>query len=169
MILSIHQPSYFPWLGLLDKIAKTDTFVLLDDVQVTKGTFQYRNIFFCNGFKKYITLPINYSLGITFNELVFNNDNWTQQHLNRIKNYYLKSPHFSEVYKDIESIFTTFQENKPIEVLINSMLFCFDKLDINVDFIRSSSLNYEGHRGEMVLDICKKVNTDTAHKIFYVF
>ena len=160
MILSIHQPSYWPWLGLLDKIAKTDTFVLLDDVQVTKGTFQYRNIFFCNGVKKIITLPINYSLGITFNKLEFKNGSWPQQHLDKLRNYYLKTPFFSEVYEGLIGLFKTFKEKKPIDVLIDSMLFCFHKLGVRVNIIRSSSLDYDGQRGDMVLDICKEMNTD---------
>ena len=43
MILSVHQPQYLPWLGYFDKIAKSDAFVFLDNVQYKKREFQNRN------------------------------------------------------------------------------------------------------------------------------
>ncbi|HEY3277770.1 MAG TPA: WbqC family protein, partial [Syntrophorhabdaceae bacterium] len=58
MILSIHQPSYFPWLGLLDKIAKSDVYMVMDEVQLTDAAYQHRNIFLtADGKIKYLTIP----------------------------------------------------------------------------------------------------------------
>jgi hypothetical protein len=31
MIVAIHQPSYLPWLGYLDRMARADVFVVLKD------------------------------------------------------------------------------------------------------------------------------------------
>ena len=59
MMVSIHQPSYFPWLGLLDKIEKSNTFVILDTVQFNDNAFQSRNIFLNhNGAVQYLTIPV---------------------------------------------------------------------------------------------------------------
>ena len=41
--IAIHQPNYLPWIGYFYKIAKSDIFVLLDDVQYTKNSFINRN------------------------------------------------------------------------------------------------------------------------------
>ena len=160
MILSIHQPSYFPWLGLLDKISKSDKFVLLDDVQVVKGTYQYRNIFFCNGQAKYLTLPITYSLGVDFKSLEFKDDKWRENHLNTLRNYYLKSPYFKHVFEDLKELFANWEGKKPIDVLKESMEFAFSKLQINVEFTKSSSLTYEGKKGDMVLSINQQMRSD---------
>ena len=121
-IVSIHQPSYWPWLGLLDKIAKTNTFILLDDSQVVKGTFQYRNIFFCNGDAKFITIPLYLKLGMNFNEITFRNSEWKNDHLNKLHNYYLKTPFFEHVFSDLEKFYEQ-DFIKPIDLLRETMLF----------------------------------------------
>jgi hypothetical protein len=156
MVVSIHQPSYWPWLGLLDKIAKTDTFILLDDAQVSKGTFQYRNIFYCNGKATFITLPVNLRLGTRFNELEFKNDKWKVVHLNKLHSYYLKAPYFIEVYSWLEKFYSN-THNEPIELLKETMLFTLEKLDIKIDFFLSSKLKVSGQKGEMVLNLCKAI------------
>ena len=33
MIVAAHQPSFLPWLGYLDKLARCDVFVVMDDLQ----------------------------------------------------------------------------------------------------------------------------------------
>ena len=156
MVVSIHQPSYRPWLGLLDKIAKTDTFILLDDAQVSKGTYQYRNIFFCNGKANFITLPVNLKLGMRFNDLEFKNTRWKTEHLNKLFNYYHKAKYFKEVYPELEKFYSR-NYNKPIDLLKESMLFSFEKLTINLNFLLSSQFYITGSKGEMVLNLCKAV------------
>ena len=146
MLASIHQPSYWPWLGLFDKIAKTDTFILLDNAQVVKGTYQYRNIFFCSGEAKFITLPVNLKLGIRFNELEFNNGTWKAEHLNKLHNYYLKAPYFNVVYSELEKFYSN-NFNNPIDLLKETMLFSFERLNINVDFFLSSQFSISGLKG----------------------
>jgi hypothetical protein len=156
MLVSIHQPSYWPWLGLLDKIAKTDTFILLDNAQVVKGTYQYRNIFFCSGEAKFITIPVNLKLGIRFNELEFNNRTWKAEHLNKLHNYYLKAPYFNIVYSELEKFYSN-NFNNPIDILKETMLFSFKKLSINLNILLSSQFEVTGTKGEMVLNLCKAV------------
>jgi hypothetical protein len=156
MVVSIHQPSYWPWLGLLDKIAKTDTFILLDDAQISKGTYQYRNIFYCNGKARFITLPVNLKLGIRFNELEFKNTNCKAEHLNKLHNYYLKAPYFKVVYPELEK-FYSMDFNKPVDLLKETMLFTFEKLNIKLNYFLSSQFDITGTKGEMVLNLCKAV------------
>ena len=43
MILTAHQPTYLPWLGLFHKIALSDAFVFFDHVQYSKKQYYNRN------------------------------------------------------------------------------------------------------------------------------
>ena len=59
MIVSIHQPEHFPYLGYFQKMADTDAFVLLDNVNYRKNYFQNRNRFMNkNGVEEWFTIPV---------------------------------------------------------------------------------------------------------------
>ena len=61
MIVSIHQPNYLPWLGYFNKIARSDVFVIFDDVQFPigkKGFFGNRNQIKTNNGKMWLTVPV---------------------------------------------------------------------------------------------------------------
>ncbi len=58
MIVSIHQPAYLPWLGYLDRIARSDLFIFLDNVQFERNSFTNRNqIKTANG-PVWLTVPV---------------------------------------------------------------------------------------------------------------
>ena len=59
MILAAHQPSYLPWLGYLDKMAKADVFVVMDDLQYEKDNFQNRNRVKLNNGAGWLTVPLD--------------------------------------------------------------------------------------------------------------
>ena len=58
-VVAMHQPHYFPWLGYLDKMVKTDEFVVLDEVQFTDGSPMHRNRFLqINGDAKLLSVSV---------------------------------------------------------------------------------------------------------------
>ena len=60
MIVSIHQPNYLPWMGLIHKILESDIFVVLDDVQLVRGkNFVTRSQIKTSGGPKWITIPVH--------------------------------------------------------------------------------------------------------------
>ena len=58
-MVAIHQPSYLPWFGLIDKIARCDRFVVLDTVQYNARAFQHRTLYSVTGGSKYLSLSVN--------------------------------------------------------------------------------------------------------------
>ena len=106
MILSIHQPSYFPWLGLLDKVCKSDVFMVMDDVQLSDSLYQHRNLFVtADGVPKFLTIPL-VKKGYRkkpFRDIEIASPDWRVQHLNFIWNTYRKHPFADEVMPRVES------------------------------------------------------------------
>ncbi|MBN2070241.1 MAG: WbqC family protein [Candidatus Krumholzibacteriota bacterium] len=155
MIVSIHQPSYWPWLGLLDKISRSDRFIVLDNVEANKSAYQYRNIFYCNGKEKFITLPVDYRMGTRINELAFKNDDWAKDHLARFRNYYLKTPFFREIFPLVETLYSAGYD-RPVDLIFATMDFSFKILEIETEILFSSALDGKGSKAEIVLDLLRK-------------
>jgi hypothetical protein len=58
MLVAIHQPNYFPWLGYLDRMAKADLFVVLDHVQFERRSYQNRIQILLEGEPRWLTVPV---------------------------------------------------------------------------------------------------------------
>lgn len=157
---TIHQPSYWPWLGLLDKIAKVDKYIILDDIAANKSSFQYRNQFYCSGKSKVLSLPVDYRLGKKINELKLKNSTWKYEHLNKLKNYYGKAPFFNEVYSIIEKVYTSYNDIYAFPFIFETMKISFSILGMNPEIIKSSEINSTLSKGDLVLELC--VNSGTS-------
>ena len=41
--ISIHQPDFIPYFGFFNKISKSDTFVIMDNVQLSRSGWTHRD------------------------------------------------------------------------------------------------------------------------------
>lgn len=162
MIFSIHQPCYFPWLGLLYKIACSDTLIVLDEVQLSDSAFQHRNQFLTNDGKvKYLTIPFvkqNY-LETPFKELKIADSSWGITHRNFLLNNYRKHLFFDQIYPEIEPLFSR-QAIYLIDVVITSMNISMALFGIETQMIMQSRVNYnrEAKKGDLVMQLLKATN-----------
>ena len=64
MLVAIHQPNFFPWLGYFDKIRRTDTFIFLEAVAYPRagsggmGSWSNRVQLSIQGEAKWVTCPL---------------------------------------------------------------------------------------------------------------
>ncbi|HLP80422.1 MAG TPA: WbqC family protein, partial [Nitrosomonas sp.] len=144
MVLSIHQPSYFPWLGLLHKIAKSDVYMVMDEVQLSDSAFQNRNLFLSpDGKEKFLTIGFNKKgyLSRRFFDLEITQTDWQVRHLNTLKSYYGKHRFFADVFPYIESIFSN-EYPLLLNPVVDSMRISMQMLDIPTKIIFQHDLEY---------------------------
>ncbi|MCC2671731.1 MAG: WbqC-like family protein, partial [Armatimonadetes bacterium] len=73
MLVGIHQPHYLPWLRYFEKIARSDVFIVLDDVQYEKNGFQNRNKIKTAQGWTYLTAPVMKPTQRPLNEIELDN------------------------------------------------------------------------------------------------
>ena len=159
-IVAIHQPHYFPWLGYLDKMAKADEFVILDEVQLTDRSPMVRNKFLqIDGTAKYLTVSVakkGYREKKT-NEIELTNWNEVRiKHHRFLELNYGKTPFYKEIMPLVSSIFESdFQYLFDLEmVTIEAMREIYG---IETPLILQSTLDYDRNakNSDLMLNLCK--------------
>ena len=88
MLLSAHQPTYLPWLGLFHKIEVADLFIVYDDVEYSRYGWYNRNYILSKNGPILLVVPIkrNFSSKPLHNQVLINNsDNWSKKHIRSIE------------------------------------------------------------------------------------
>jgi hypothetical protein len=159
MILSMHQLSYFPWLGLLDKINRSDTHILMDEVQLSDSAYQHRNLFLtAEGQPKFLTIPFVKKgyLERGFWEIEIARSDWRTDHLNFIVNTYRKHPFASEVMPQLEAFYAV-DYRLLADAVLASMRLSLDLFAIKTRLILQSEMEYDrrARRGDLVVALTR--------------
>lgn len=160
--IAIHQPEHLPYFGFFNKMSKVDTFVILDDVQFLKNTFQNRNRIKTSNKEQWLTVPIKLEHHTQkINEIkIDNSKNWQKKNLLTIQYNYQKAPFYNNYYPEFEKIYTT-QENHLVNLNLNIIRFFMKHFNIKANLILSSSLNINTQKTQRLIDICKKLSGTT--------
>jgi len=161
MILSMHQPSYFPWLGLLDKINRSDAHIIMDEVQLSDNAYQHRNLFLtADGRAKFLTIPFVRKgyLERSFREIEIARSDWRTDHLNFIANSYRKHPFANEVLPQLESFYAV-DYRLLADAVLASMRLAFELFAIKTRLKLQSEMKYDHStsRGDLVVALTRAV------------
>jgi len=101
-VVAIHQPNFLPWLGFFDKIARSDVFVVMDEVQFPKsgaGGWTNRVPMLVGGQAKWVTVPVvrNHHGVRTIRETEISEETpWRERVLELLRYNYGKTPFYEE-------------------------------------------------------------------------
>ena len=160
MIATIHQPDFMPWIGFFDKIKKSDTYIILDDVQFSRSGWTHRDKFLIKDNKiQCLTIPIkkkgNYFSKISDIEINYQTS-WMEDHLNFFYFNFKNDHNYKKIIKIIENIYQKKYERLfelNIELIKNILL----ELKIKKKIIYSSDLNIQSNGSEKIIDILKSI------------
>lgn len=164
-IVAIHQPNFLPWLGFFDKIARSDVFVLLDNVQFPKkgGIWTNRVQILMSGQANWMTVPVDRTFHGTklINEMLINNKtDWRLKMHKTIQQNYIKAPYFIEIMPLVESLINESTANLA-EYNVKAIRILAERVGLSTDhLILSSTLNTEGNSTELLISITKAVGGD---------
>lgn len=162
MITAIHQPHYFPWLGYMDKMAKADQFIILDEVQLTDRSPMVRNKFltFC-GDVEMLSLSIKkkgYRNKKTKDIELFEIKNVQRCHQKFFECNYRKAAFFNEIMEVIDPIFSR-SYCRLIEIQMDTVLLLKTLFGIGTDILYQSNLQYDRRKqkSDLIQAICETV------------
>lgn len=148
------QPTYLPWAGYFNLMIKSDVFIILDDVQFEKQSWQNRNRILQNGKEVILSIPLQSMPKTTkIMNIKVHNNKWKKKHYQSIIQSYAKSKYKGELIMLIEPVY-----DLKSDYLIDYTIFFIERilhyLELNVKVVRSSNMKMGSTRSQRLIDIC---------------
>jgi hypothetical protein len=162
MIVAAHQPSYLPWLGYLDKLAKSDVFVVMDDLQYEPQNFQNRNRVKLNHGPAWLTVPVErgHQTDRICDKRIRNDGNpkehWQRRTWLTLRTHYGRAPHFGRYAEALEDVYTR-RWDRLVELDLHVLELARGWFGIDQPILRGSTLGLSGERTDRIIDLCRKV------------
>lgn len=160
MKIAISQPTYLPWLGYFDLIDEVDSFVVLDNVQFEKQSWQQRNRIKTPTGLQWLTVPVQFRgrLGQKILEVEIREAEFWRKHLRAIELNYARAAYFNHYFAELTDILKNYGAgSRLVDVNLSLLNWLLKTLDIRTPVLRASSLGEEGKRTELLANICQNL------------
>lgn len=163
MIVAAHQPHYLPWLGYLDKLARCDVFVVMDDLQYEAQNFQNRQRLKLNHGAHWMTVPL--VAGAQAERICDRRiDNsgrgsrhhWQHRTWRTLEVHYGRAAHFDRYAPALEDVFRR-RWTHLLELDLHMLELARLAMRINVPIIRASSLGLAGAKTARIVQLCERL------------
>ena len=171
MIVAIHQPNLFPWLGYFHKMLNSDRFVFLDHVRVSSSVGGTQPWFrrvraLVHGREDWVSVPVRghgTCRGEEFPKLmdylVEFPERIGKKHLKTWSHSYRGAPYYACVMPLLEEYY----QNRARGLAERNIGFIHrvaQLLEIGVETVRSSELHCTRSSTELLIEICKRCDAD---------
>jgi len=162
MIVAAHQPQYIPYLGYFHKIAASDLFILLDDVQYKKREFQNRNRIRTAKGSMWLTVPVETrgKYAQLISEVRLSEDpSWRHSHWESLRQCYGRAPEFSKHAPFFESLYgRPWDRLGPLSEEI--IAYVCRAFGIEVPFSKASEFAVKTTSTRRLIDLCRAAGAD---------
>lgn len=157
----IHQPDFAPYLGFFHRFLHADLYIALDHVQFVSGTsrsWTQRDKIKTAAGEKWLTLGLNKPpFGTPINQVeLAPSSAWVEANLALLRQNYRKAPGYAEIMPIVEALYA-----EPPRLMRDFNLAWLERLcdllEVRLPFVLSSSLDPQGHRNELLIDLLRKV------------
>lgn len=158
MLVSIHQPHYFPYPGFFHKLLQSDAFIILDTVQYVKNEWINRNCLKGPAGKVFATIPVHYRYPQKINEVTIDDrSNWRQQHQNTIRSCCGRAPYFKKYFPLLEPC-VKIESALLADYLVQHLRALFSLIGITIPVYVASQLSVtETDPTRRLIELCRKV------------
>lgn len=156
--VAIAQPTYLPWMGYFEQIARADVFVVLDSVQFEKQSWQCRNhLRSADGETFWLSVPIAaHPLDVLIQDvrIARGKNKWREKHLRSISASLGRAPFYQDVYPHVES-WLSHDYEMLVDLNVDGIRRFAELLGLAPEWRVASQLPVMGTRGDLVLSICQ--------------
>jgi len=151
MVVTIHQPEHFPYMGYFQKMKSADLFIILDNVNYRKNYFQNRNkLLNKNNVEEWFTIQVEKEA--------------TSKQIKDVK--VVDGPWRKKIIKKLEqnlgvNLKHIYDYDNLIDINISSIKYCREKLDITTPMVFASKLNVKGTKSELLANLVKQMKGTT--------
>lgn len=154
-----------PWLGIFNLMSSVDKYVFLDDVQLSRPSWQTRNRIKLNNKIHLISIPIRKERSLKeqlLNKTTIDfSSNWQKKHLNMIFHAYKNTDYLDEIFPMIEDLINN-DESSLSDFNINISRKVARQIGINPKFHKSSELKISSKtKDHKLVAICKVLECET--------
>ena len=167
MIAGIMQPYFIPYIGYWQLISHVDVFVILDNVNYSRGWIN-RNRIRAGSSSTWLTIPLKRP---SQNRLIREHDvvgdsKWRDDHERMIAHVLADQPFIDDslrTYRHGTSLATC----QLVEVLVHSLKSVMDYLSIDTTVILASDMECKDHTGrqDRIVQICREVGADIYYNL----
>lgn len=156
MKLAISQPTYLPWMGYFDLIDQVDQFILLDDAQFGKQSWDQRNRIKSATGLQWLTVPVitHDRFGQRLCDVEISDARFWEKRLRAIEASYGKAQHFERYFPRVRDLHRD-AGPRLVDLNLNLIEWVANTLGLTTPMVRSSSLQAEGKRSERLVSMCR--------------
>jgi hypothetical protein len=156
MIISVHQPPYLPWLGLLEKIALSNRFVVLDNVQYNARAFQHRTLYSCDGGARYLSLAVHsrghQTHGTTIADIRLADTMMPRRHYETLRHRYGRRPGWGAIAAELGEVLNGGRDSL-LDLNVALLKLTLERFDVRTELVLASSLGACGRKDDLMLEL----------------